>query len=288
MDDDGSPAQYPVPHPPPDPEPRPAEAEPDLLPDTPAPLLRAWLWLEMGFLYAFLPGLIAAVMNPSDRFDGLFRAVGLDLLADPPIPPGSVLMPMLLITGALLGLWLALDKRFPSKQLWNWRAFRADARRIFGLFAIGAVIMLSAAYLLSTLTDVMTITGRDGREIDAFLRLPREAPFILIAIAVFYPWLSAYPQEITHRAFFFHRYRRIIPDIRVLFVLNVLAFVWLHAMFWHWMAFAVTLPGGILFAWTYVRTKSTLAAGMEHAIYGWWLFFTGMGWFVFTGSVGSG
>ncbi|NRA59051.1 MAG: CPBP family intramembrane metalloprotease, partial [Phycisphaerales bacterium] len=186
-----------------------------------------------------------------------------------------------------LALWLVFDRTYPTRQLWNWAGFKKDFRRIFGLFVLNAVAMISAAYLLSITTDIMTIRGFDGEPTDAFLRLPREAPIILLFIAIGYPWLSAYPQEITHRAFFFHRYRRIVPDIRVLFVLNVLAFTWLHAPFWHWMAFATTLPGGVFFAWTYLRTKSTLAAGMEHAIYGWWLFFTGMGWFVFAGSVGS-
>ena len=46
-------------------------------------------------------------------------------------------------------------------------------------------------------------------------------------------------------------------------------------------ALLLTLPGGALFAWTYLRTKSTLAAGMEHALYGFWAFFVGLGWFVF-------
>ncbi len=249
--------------------------------------MRLWLWAEMAFLFAFLPAFAAAVMDPKNRFDGLFNAVGLNVLAEPPVAPGAFLFPTLIASALLFGIWLAIDPAYPVRQLWNWSALRKDSKRIFGLFAINAVGMLAVAYALSQLTGLMTRTSRSGQEMDAFLALPREAPIVLLFIAIGYPWLSAYPQEITHRAFFFHRYRRIVPDIRVLFVLNVLAFTWLHAPFWHWMAFAVTLPGGVLFAWTYLRTKSTLAAGMEHAIYGWWLFFTGMGWFVFTGSVGS-
>ncbi|GIW74647.1 MAG: hypothetical protein KatS3mg103_1169 [Phycisphaerales bacterium] len=252
----------------------------------PHPAHAAWLWAELGLLYGVLPAAAAAVMDPKNRFDGLFRAVGLDVLADPPIPPGSLLFPTLIASALLLGVWLALDPTFPTRQLWNARGLRRDARRILGLFAINAVTMVAVAYCLSAWTDLMTIR-RQGQEIDAFLRLPREAPIVLLFIAIGYPWLSAYPQEITHRAFFFHRYRRIVPDIRILFVLNVLAFAWLHAPFWHWMALATTLPGGALFAWTYLRTRSTLAAGVEHALYGWWLFFTGLGWFVFTGSVGA-
>jgi hypothetical protein len=43
----------------------------------------------------------------------------------------------------------------------------------------------------------------------------------------------------------------------------------------------------VLFAWTYDRTRSTLAVTIEHAIYGWWVFFTGLGWFVYAGSIGT-
>ncbi len=253
----------------------------------PGPLLRGGLWREMRGSCVWLPALVAAVMEPKDRCDAMVNAVGLAVLADPPHPPGRYLMPLLLIFGLVLALWLVFDRTYPTRQLWNWAGFRKDFRRIFGLFALNAVAMISAAYLLSITTDVMTIRGFDGEPTDAFLRLPREAPIILLFIAIGYPWLSAYPQEITHRACFFPRYRRIVPDIRELYVLTVLAISWLHAPFWHWMALATTLPGGVFFAWTYLRTKSTLAAGMEHAVYGWWLFFVGMGWFVFTGSVGS-
>jgi hypothetical protein len=46
----------------------------------------------------------------------------------------------------------------------------------------------------------------------------------------------------------------------------------------------MTIPAGVLFAWTYLRTRSALASGFEHAIYGIWTFATGLGWFVFTGN----
>jgi membrane protease YdiL (CAAX protease family) len=40
---------------------------------------------------------------------------------------------------------------------------------------------------------------------------------------------------------------------------------------------AFTFIGGILFAYTYQKTKSTLLVSIEHAIYGCWLFTVGMG-----------
>ena len=52
-------------------------------------------------------------------------------------------------------------------------------------------------------------------------------------------------------------------------------------------ALLLTLPGGVLFAWTYDRTRSTLAVTLEHALFGWWAFFIGLGYFVFAGAIGN-
>lgn len=36
---------------------------------------------------------------------------------------------------------------------------------------------------------------------------------------------------------------------------------------------------GVLFAWTYERTRSTLAVSVEHALFGCWMFTVGLGSF---------
>tara|TARA_E500000318_G_scaffold14854_6_gene15031 strand:- start:53449 stop:53865 length:417 start_codon:yes stop_codon:yes gene_type:complete len=135
-------------------------------------------------------------------------------------------------------------------------------------------------WLLARFTEIMPM--------ERFLYLPTNVPVLMLMIALLYPWVSAYPQEITHRAFFFHRYRHIIGEGRVAFVLNVLTFSWLHVMMWNWVAIIMTLPAGVLFAQTYRKSNSALAAGFEHAIYGIWVFFVGLGYFVFTGNANAG
>ena len=45
--------------------------------------------------------------------------------------------------------------------------------------------------------------------------------------------------------------------------------------------------GGFLFALTYSKTKSLLLVSFEHALYGNTLFFLGLGWFFWGGSVGN-
>ena len=250
------------------------------------PLGLSWLWLELVVLFFAVPGLLAAWVDPHRRFDGLFRSVGLGAITEVDWPRSRVLMPALLLFVAFITLWLLLDRSFPKRQLWNWRAARRDLPRVLGLFVLGGAAMLGVAWLLAEYTGVMTIT-RDGQTGTAFLRLPREAPWILVIIALAYPWFSAYPQEITHRAFFFHRYAPILRTPRTMIAVNALAFAWLHAPFWSGVALLMTFLGGVLFAVTYHKTRSTLAAGIEHAIYGWWAFFVGLGWFVFAGSVGQ-
>jgi len=39
----------------------------------------------------------------------------------------------------------------------------------------------------------------------------------------------------------------------------------------------LTFIGGVLFAYTYQKTKSTALVAIEHAVYGNWLFTVGMG-----------
>jgi len=243
--------------------------------------------IEMIALFFGLPALIAAFMDPAERLRNIFAAQGVEHLFDTGRVAARAVLAILLVAAAVIAVGLARDPTFDNRRLWNWAAFKKDLPRILGLFALGALVMLAAAWALDTFTGIMTITGRDGEQTSAFLRLPREAPIILVFIAIGYPWLSAYPQEITHRAFFFHRYAPLFPNTASLFVVNVLAFAWMHVPFWSVEALLLTLPGGALFAWTYLRTGSTLAAGMEHALYGFWAFLVGLGWFVFTGSVGN-
>lgn len=50
-----------------------------------------------------------------------------------------------------------------------------------------------------------------------------------------------------------------------------------HIFFRNTLVLVLTFFGGLLFAITYSKTKSTLLVSIEHAIYGSWLFTVGMG-----------
>lgn len=242
--------------------------------------MRLWLWLEFCGLYLLVPPLIAALIQP-ERADALLRRMGIMHLSfDAGLSRGLFVFPVLLLTFVSMFLFLRLDPTFDNQRLWGWKRFQGDFRRIITQFIYAASLLLMLTWVLAWHTDIMPV--------ERFLYLPREVPILMLFITMLYPWVSAYPQEITHRAFFFHRYRSIIGQGKLAFVLNVLTFSWLHITMWNWVAIIMTVPAGILFAYTYLKSRSALAAGFEHAIYGIWVFFCGLGYFVFTGNASGG
>ena len=240
---------------------------------------KAWLWVEWIGLYLLTPPLIAALSQPQ-LADQLLEQAGIGSLSfETGLPSGVFIFPVLLITFFTMLLYLRLDPTFDNKQFWNLKDLKGAFRRILLTFAITAPIIIFASWYLAYHTPYLPEAG--------FLRLPRQIPILLLMITIFYPWISAYPQEVTHRAFFFHRYAPILGSGTPILIINILCFSWLHAPMWNPIALIMTLPAGAIFACTYRRTNSTLAAGFEHAIYGIWAFACGLGYFVFTGSAGS-
>ncbi len=234
--------------------------------------------IEMLLLYIGLPALAAALVDPAQRFGPLLARLRIDRVVDLPMPIGGLVFPSLFALSLPLLFAMLGDPSFRARQLWNFRPFLRDAPRMLGLFAIGACVLVGFAFLL----DALGILPDGG-----VFRLPTEAPLIAVLILAFYPWFSCYPQEISHRAFFFHRYEPVLGSGPTIIVVNAAVFAWFHAAFWNPWALGMTFAGGLLFAWTWLKTRSMLAVTIEHALYGWWAFMTGAGWFVYAGSVGG-
>jgi len=94
---------------------------------------------------------------------------------------------------------------------------------------------------------------------------------------ILYSLFSVYPQELIYRTFFFQRYEGLFKS-EVLFILvNAALFSLAHLFFRNALVMLLTFLGGILFALTFKKTKSTLLVSIEHSIYGCWLFTVGMG-----------
>ena len=104
-----------------------------------------------------------------------------------------------------------------------------------------------------------------------------EKPKLWIFILFFYSVFSVYPQELIYRTFFFQRYQILFKNKLTFIFINASLFSLAHILFKSSLVLLLTFIGGILFAYTYKESKSTLLVSIEHAIYGSWLFTVGIG-----------
>ncbi|MEM9558173.1 MAG: CPBP family intramembrane glutamic endopeptidase [Acidobacteriota bacterium] len=189
---------------------------------------------------------------------------------------GQIIIPTLLVVGGTCLVLLLLDPSFDRRRLWmparRDASWRADLGRIVRLFVPSA---LAVALLVAFVAP------------ELLFELPRRRPVLWLVILVAYPLVSVYPQELIFRTFFFHRYRDLFPDHAWLIAASGLSFGLAHVFFGNWLAPLLTLVGGLLFARTYARTRSTALACFEHALWGDFLFTIGLGHFFYGGAIGS-
>lgn len=121
---------------------------------------------------------------------------------------------------------------------------------------------------------------------DLLFSFPLQRPDIWIFVMALYPIVSALPQEILYRTYFFHRYGALFAHQKwVMIVVSGLVFMWGHLLFMNAFALSVTLLGGMVFAWRYYHTRSLLLVAVEHGLYGNLFFTLGLGQFLFSGMV---
>ncbi|MFD1613748.1 CPBP family glutamic-type intramembrane protease [Gelatiniphilus marinus] len=102
-------------------------------------------------------------------------------------------------------------------------------------------------------------------------------PILWFLILIIYSVFSVYPQELVYRTFYFKRYSGALKNKNLFLFINAIMFSLGHLFFKNPLVLVLTFFGGLLFAVTYNKTKSTLLVSIEHAIYGCWLFTVGMG-----------
>lgn len=181
------------------------------------------------------------------------------------------IIPQLLAFTALCLWWLARDPGFDRRRLIAWpRAWRPCLARIAALLLTGGAALLAFAY------------GLPGVEPFA---LPRERPLLWVAVLLFYPVLSALPQELIFRVFIFHRYRCLFPNPWQLALVSAAVFALAHLVLGNWVAPLLSLAGGLLFAYTYARTGSLALVTLEHGLWGNWLFTLGLGAYFYGGHI---
>ena len=194
----------------------------------------------------------------------VFGVLPLALTAVASQPP--VIVP-LLVASAVCLVVLLRDTRFERRRLWAGGAVRQALPGIILRWLIGWLVFGAAIYWL-----------RPG-DLFAF---PRHNPRMWVVVMVLYPLLSAWPQEIIFRAFFEHRYRRLLGPALV--VTSAVAFAWVHILFRNWLAVVLTFPAGLLFMTTYRRRRSLACSTIEHALWGDLVFTIGLGRYFYSGS----
>jgi len=199
---------------------------------------RIYLWVEFLALFGLLPALFC------------FRSI-------------HVPLPLLLLSAAAVCLLiLSRDRSFNRDQLWNLPAFWRGLPAVLGLWLIGAALFAAAVLIFAP---------------DRYLEFPRQRPALWLAVMILYPLLSVYPQNIVYRVFIFHRYATLFASRAALIWASACAFCFGHIIFQNWLALALTLIGGLIFARTYNRSRSCLLVSFEHALYGCLVFTIGMG-----------
>jgi membrane protease YdiL (CAAX protease family) len=187
-----------------------------------------------------------------------FVLVGGYILGD---VPGGPLPPLMLAAVAVV-VHLRRRDDFDRRDLIRAGAVRKALPGMLAAWVAGSALMVAGVALVDP-----------ARLLD----LPRQQPQLWVAIVVFYPLVSVYPQELLFRAFLLHRYAPVFGTGRAAAVASTVAFGFAHLLFGNIVAVLMTLVGGWLFARRYQRTASLLTVSIEHALYGITIFTVGLG-----------
>ncbi len=190
------------------------------------------------------------------------------------LPAAFRLLPVRL--SPLPALWLAalycgyvLRRSAVTVNLWNAPPLAHSLPGVLALFAVAAVAITLAVYLLRP------------QQLFGFVRTN---PAFWAVVMVLYPVLSVYPQGIIYRAFFFERYRQLFPTVPAIVVASAAVFAFSHIIFRSSWSVALTFVAGMLFAWRYQATGSLLVSSLEHALYGCYMFTVGLGGLFYHGA----
>ena len=178
-------------------------------------------------------------------------------------------IPQLLLFAALLLAVLWRDPSFDRRQL---HSLPANLR--VALQRIAFVLLLGGGALL-----LITIASS---QIHIFA-FAREHPLLWFAIALLYPLTSAAAQELIFRVFIFHRYRRLFSANRTMILVSAGSFALAHLQLGNLLAPALSLAGGLRFAYTYANTRSLPLVSLEHGLWGDWIFTIGLGVYFYGG-----
>lgn len=183
-----------------------------------------------------------------------------------PLPRLAVLA--VVTAGGLLAL--ARDPAFDRRRLWSLDGLRA---------ALPGILLRSAVAAGAIVLVVRLLVPQ------RLLALPLQHPLAWAAGLLAYPLLSVWPQEVLYRVFFFHRYRTLFPGTASRIAASAAAFSVLHLVYPNAVAPLLSLPAGLVFAWSYRRTGSMGPVWVEHTLYGLLIFSLGLDGYFYDGRI---
>ena len=159
--------------------------------------------------------------------------------------------------------------------------FSSEFKKIFNI-NINILIRIIIRWIFASLI-LLIITFYFFNE--KFFIIQNNKPEILWKIMILYPIFSALPQEFIFCKFFFYRYKKIFKSDNNLVISSALFFAITHILFLNFIAPILSFIGGLLFANTYNKHRSLFLVSLEHGLYGNTLFFIGLGWYFWGGSI---
>lgn len=212
----------------------------DILNKIPARWSKTFLLFEFSVLFIFIPISLYFVRHDMAPYLILF---------------------LVTVVGWCL-LLLLTDQRFKRFRLWNLEKLKLYLPVVMRSFVIAAALILLASWYFTP---------------QWLFALPKEQTLMWLALLVLYPLLSAWPQEIIFRTFMFHRYKKVFKSKTLRAYLSAFTFALAHLLFANWIAVVGSFIAGLVFAFTYIQSRSTLLVAIEHSLWGCWLFTAGLG-----------
>ncbi len=166
----------------------------------------------------------------------------------------------------VLGLLYILFVLFKIEKLKVRKPNLTHLKKHFKIILIRGLVIIITTIIFVWFTDK-----------NVLFYVPQNNPRLWGIILFVYSFFSVFPQELMYRTFYFSRYKSIFKNTTWLIFINALVFSIAHVLFKNTLVLLITFIGGLLFALSYYKTKSTMYVTLEHAIYGCWLFTVGMG-----------
>lgn len=159
------------------------------------------------------------------------------------------------------------------RRIWSWSAVNWPNMKVV---LIRWVLACIAIYAFTYFYDP-----------EKLFRLLDWGPLRLAGLALGYTILSALPQEFIFCTFFFRRYARFFGRGPWVILASSVVFAYAHMLYLNPVAPTVSFIGGLIFAHTYYKTKSLALVTIEHGLYGTALFIIGLGYYFWSGGIGT-